>query len=380
MKKVFALTLSLILLLSFVAFGAFASDDTKADQRELGGYGQLHYFLGTPIEPTKVPDTTDGKVSESEYAISYEFDMSASKDVFSIEEYKGYTDTEGVKIYMSYDEDNYYLAIEVKDGVYAPEHDYFMINIGAMDGGRTVDGVSRIRYDFKGDASNGVLSGANVKTAISTFWKNDDGSWATAPSVIFDEHVGDRSLSWNEADGIITLEAAFKIQPILDYWNNENELEDARLYFFPLINMGGDSAKGASDGPLYQGRIAHYFDTSRDSQIKLDFTIDHPDISYWFNWAAHIVHFCDEPIPTTEPPTTPAPTCLEHDCTTKVTKLESSPLTTAATTTVDAATAGDKNEVPSDVSNGGCAGAVSITASVILPICALALLGKKRED
>ena len=192
--------------------------------------------------------------------------------------------------------------------------------------------------------------------------------------------MGDRSLSWNDADGIITLEAAFKIHPILDYWNNENELEDVRLYFFPLINMGGNSSKGASDGPLYQGRIAHYFDTSRDSQIKLDFVIDHPEITYWFDWAPHIVNFCEEPIPKTEEPTTPEPTCVIHDCTTTVTKLESSPLTTAATTTADIVTTADKNEVASNEGEGGCAGAVSITASVILPICALALLGRKKED
>ena len=286
-----------------------------------------------------------------------------------------YTDTEWVKLYMSNDGENFYVAFEVKDKAYYGGKDHFMINIGGRDAGRPLDGVSRLRYDFKGDASNGLLVGEEVAVGNSKFWKNEDGSWMSpSPSFEFNDHVGDRSMSWDEANGILTLEVVFHIQPILDYWLNEQEIEDARLFFFPIVQMHGDSAEGMADGPLAQGNLWFYFNKNADSSIKMNFVLDYPETSYWMNWEGHIIHFCKEPDPTTAPPTTTAaPTSAPAKTTKAPTAAKTTTAAVDATTAAPAATTAE--------AKSGCGSTVALSALALVPMLGAAVVfGKKRED
>ncbi len=267
------------------------------DARSLEAYGQQHHYAASSIGEFKAPNAKDGKVSEGEYITSFEYGPNSPKNIVTVTDSKtgGYTDTEWVKGYMSQNGRYFYLALEVKDKAYYPDKDYFMLNLGLKDGGSPIDAVSRIRYDFRGDASKGVLVGEDVTTSMDFFWKTENGGAWKDVNADFDDHVKDRSLLWDESRGILTLEAVFDIEAMLDFWGNNNDIEDAELMFAPIVKMRGDSYEGAGDGPIDQGLLWYYLDPKVNDNIKLDFILDYPYITYWGNpmFFPHIVHFSD---------------------------------------------------------------------------------------
>ncbi len=265
----------------------------KTDARFFEAYGQKHHYLGDAITGEK-PNASDGKVSTGEYSYSYEYSPSSPKDTVTVDGNKvnGYTDTEWVKTYMSYDSDYFYLALETKDRVYCPDQDHYMINLGLRNGGRTLDAVSRLRYTFSGDASKGVLVGQDVGSNVGMLLKNEDGSWrSNNEGVTVGEHVPERSLCWDEKKGTLTLELKFDIRAMLDYWKNDCEPKDAILYFYPIVSMYGDSAKGAGDAPKEQGLLWYYFDNTKIPSLNESFKAEYPNTNYTMSWFPHIVHF-----------------------------------------------------------------------------------------
>ena len=307
MKKIFALLICFIMLATAVASAVSVNADNVRliDGRELEEYGQVHYWLGDPVAKSEFPDASDGVVTESEYLTIYHYGPDSPRFIAKVTDSKTgtYTDTEWVALYMCHDGENLYIGMKIKDNAYYPDKDYVMINIGARDRGRTVDAVSRIRYDFRGDATT-LITGEDVTTSLGAMWKNNDGSWGTAPAVNVDDHVGDRSMLWDAEEEILTFEATFKIQSILDYWNNDLSVEDARLYFMPIIKMMGDSYEGAGDGPLDQGYLWHYLDSYYNNEIRLRFVIDYPEMSYWMEFFPHVIHLGIKPVETTYHTTT----------------------------------------------------------------------------
>ncbi len=262
------------------------------DVRELEAYGQRHFYLGDAITGAK-PNVTDGKVSDGEYTLSYEFSPNSSKDIASITDSKtnGYTDTEKAKVHMSHDGRYFYVAVEVKDNLYVPDNDAISINLGIRDGGSTVEAVSRVNYTFKGKTASKLLVDSNVSMSTGRLNMRYEGKWGIAQGIVNDLHVPHRSLSWNSSTKTLTLEAVFDINALLDYWNNDLSIEDARLYFFPLIYMYGDSYEGAGDGDKFQGYLWGYYDNSRNPELKKRIMSDYKDVtSYWFGWLPQIVH------------------------------------------------------------------------------------------
>ena len=262
------------------------------DARDLEKYGQQHHYLGDAVTGTK-PNVTDGKVSAGEYSYSFEFSPSDPKNIVTISgnQAGGYTDTEKIKTYMSHDGRYLYLAFEVKDKVYCPDKDYFLINMGFRNGGSTVDAVSRLRYAFRGDASKKVLVENEISSTVGRFYKNNDGSWANAEGVVLNEHVPERSLHWNAQTNTLTLETKFDTKAMLDYWDNELPLEEASLYFVPIIQMYGDKHEGAGDAATDQGLLWYYFDNGNSSKLKSEFRKSYPQTTYWLDWFPHIIHF-----------------------------------------------------------------------------------------
>ena len=355
-----------------------ADDIAPIDGRELQEYGQIHYWLGDAVEATAIPNAKDGTISENEYAVSYQYGPDSPRSVAKVTDSAtgSYTDTEWVKVYLSHDGENLYIGMEMKDKAYYADKDYFFINIGARDGGRTIEGVSRIRYDFRGDATT-LIEGEGVQTAVGTMWKNDDGSWGTMTKPDINDHAGDRSMLWHADEGILTFEVVFKIQPILDSWENELDIEDARFYFIPLVKMRGDSAEGAGDGPLDQGYLWHYLDSNENPNLRMNFTISYPEISYWMEFFPHIIHFCEAPeettVVTTEPPAT---------TTTEKATMPTIPATTTVAPT-DAPTDAPKADATTKAAEKekGCGSTVALSALAIVPMLGAAVVfGKKKED
>ena len=378
MKKLLAIALCLIMVAA-VAVSTISADDTKLiDMRELEQYGQLHFYLDK-IEPSKKPTVTDATVSEGEYSTVYEYSPKSDSKIVAMSDSKtgNYTDTEWVKLYMSNDGEYLYVAVETKDKVFSVKDEIY-INIGGRDGGRTIEGVTRCRYDFYGDTSNGILVNDDVKTRANPGWKNDDGSWGTPNPVTFNDHVGDRSLGYNQTTQVATLEVAFKIQPILDYWNNTNDIEDARLYLFLIHLMRGDSGEGKNDGPTNeQGYLWFYFNALSDPNIKMNFILDYPECSYWMDWEPYIVHFCEKPAETTVAPTTTAEPTTAAPTTTKA-------ATTKTVTAVAATTVADATTVAATTAaeaTKGCGSTVALTTLALVPMLGAAVVfGKKKED
>ena len=377
MKKALAIVLCLIMVAA-VAVSTISADETKRiDGRELQEYGQLHYYLGDPVGVTNTPNVTDGKVGEGEYVLSHWFGVDSPNTEVTLtdSETGGFIQTEGATIYMAYDNEKLYLAAEVLDHAYYPDKDYVMFQIGGRNGGKTVDGVSRLTFTIRGDASNGTVSGDDVKTSFGEADKNDDGSWKAKTGVVFDDFVAaeDKSISYNAQTEILTCEVAINLEDFLNYWGNDQELEDVRLYFFVVLKCRGDSAEGADDGPLEQGYIWHYMNSQLDTNLKLNFVLDYPETSYFMEFFPHILHFCDEPEPTTPAPTTtPEPTTTPTPTTVPPAAVKT---TTAASTTETPAVSTTVAE------EKGCGGTVALAALAIVPMIGTAVvIGKRKES
>ena len=134
-----------------------------------------------------------------------------------------------------------------------------------------------------------------------------------------------------------------------------------------------------------QGALWSYLRGDADSNIKMNFVLDYPDISYWGGpmFFPHIVHFCEEPEPTTPAPTTTeAPT--EPVTTTKkptaATTTKPADKGTTAAPTADATTVAPAatTEAPK---KDGCGGTIALSALALVPMLGAAVVfGKKKED
>ena len=113
MKKIISIIICAIILTSALALSCFA--DIPTDGFALEDYGQKHFYVGDSID---IPPVCDGVVREKEY--NYALDPILIDDVedffddrfFFID---GHDDSEYVNIFVSYDDDNIYLAMEIKD-------------------------------------------------------------------------------------------------------------------------------------------------------------------------------------------------------------------------------------------------------------------------
>ena len=180
MKKTLALILCLIMVAA-VAVSAISADETKLiDARELQQWGQIHYYL-PEVAANKVP-VVDGTIGEDEYYHSFDFALDGSNpQAYLIESNSnkdGFTNTEWIKCYMSFDGEKFYMAMQTKDNYYVIDKDMFYINLGFADGGTSRDAVERLRFDIEENAD-----GSGLKLGMSQFFKNADGSWIYAQGV-----------------------------------------------------------------------------------------------------------------------------------------------------------------------------------------------------
>ena len=392
MKKALALVLCLIMVAA-MAVSTISADETKLiDSRELQAYGQLHFYLGDPASGSSIPDVTDGEVGEGEYQASYEAKIDPTGadplTLWSDHEkaadgtsYGKYWDNEWFKYYVSYDEETLYLGYETKDSNFVAGKERIVHMVSLWDVGTTPGAVGRINYWCE-PAADG-----SVTMKMQNFRKAEDGGWnwdeKLDPTVFFKE----ASYSYDTATEVLTIEMSADLIQLKEWWGNDLDLEDARMYWAPYSGCYGESVEGAGD-VVMQGALWSYLRGDADSNIKMNFILDYPDISYWGGpmFFPHVVHFCEKPAETTPPPTTTVITTKPVTTTKPVVTTDPADKTTKApdATTTEAPATQAPTQAPAATTaaeEGGCGGTIALSALALVPMLGAAVvIGKKKED
>ena len=384
MKKVLALVLCLIMVAA-VAVSTISADETKRiDARELGEYGQYHFYLPTPVAGTSIPNVTDGKVSENEYQAFFEAKVDptnadpvtywADHDTLADGSKTGkYWDNEWSKFYMSYDENTLYFGYATKDINFVDKKDRVSHMISFWDHGSQSGAVGRLGFVAKA-----TVDGTPV-VEIANFKKNEDGSWDKSVTPVIGDYLKESSCGYDASTQILYIEFSIDLLKAKEFFGNDMELKDARMYWSAYARYYGESVKGAGD-MVCQGILWCYLKGDADPAIKMNFVLDYPELSYWGNpmMFPHIVHFCEKPAETTAAPTTTAEPTTAAPTTTKA-------ATTAAATTVAATTVADASAAATTAAATeaakGCKSTVALSALALVPMLGAAVVfGKKRED
>lgn len=365
MKKLLSLIICLVLLLTFTVSVASADERKKPDIRELEEYGQQHFYLGEPLSESNAPNAKDARVSEGEYPIFYEY---KNGDKCSALTDKGKTatflDNEWVRVYLGYDSDHLYVAMETKDTNYIKEKDGFGINLGFRDSGRPLDAISRCCIDLYAhkDAEEGDIT--TLKTKCRKLYKMDNGDWDD--SLSNDDgmlYIESGSMYHDDNTDITTLEVKIELLYILKEAKNELPIHEIRAYFFPFVYAYGESRKGAGD-VVNQGALWSYLPSSYVEELKSQFAIEYPESTYWAGIIPNIIHFSHDP---------------------EFTTVTTAPTTTAATTTVE--TTADKavtetltNATSAEENTSGCKGELALLPVSIFLITPAVLIKRKKEN
>ena len=381
MKKALALILCLIMVAAVAVSTISADEVAKIDARELAQYGQYHFYLGAPATGTAVPDVTDAKISENEYKVSFEAKVDptgadpltywADHDTLADGSKTGkYWDTEWSKFYISYDEENIYFGYQGKDTNFIVGKERVCHMLSFWDNGSQSGAVGRMNFLCK-TRDTGLL-----EVEMQNFRKNEDGSWNSSEKLSTDTFYNEGTFSYDETTQICTIEISVKLGAIKEWWGNDMDLEDARMYYAPYARYYGESVQGAGD-VVCQGILWCYLRGDADQNIKMNFVLDYPELSYWGNpmMFPHIVHFCEEPEPTTPAPTTTAaPTSAPATTTKAPTAAKTTTAAVAdATTAAPAATTAE--------AKSGCGSTVALSALALVPMLGAAVVfGKKKEN
>ena len=371
MKKFFAVLICLASVLTFTL--SVASADTKKviDYRELGEYGQPHYYLGEPVEQSCKPNSKDAHVADGEYAVSYEYKKGDKCVVISDADAKAkILDNEWVRVYLSYDEKNLYTAIETKDKNYIKGKDGVAFNLGFRDEGSTVAAISRYCFDIQMHEEAEEGDTTTLKARCRYFMKKDNGEWENDPATDGMLYINDISLAHDDQTDITTVEVAFDLYYLMKEVGNELPLNEVRIYFIPFVYMYGESNIGAGD-VVCQGILWNYLHSSNISNLKPQFLTDYPGITYWPSFVPNIVHFCSDPKFTTTASTT---------VTTTVTTAE----ITEIKTTTQEPTQGviESTSTNADATNdGGCSGELAISVLPLVgALCVAFVKYSKKEE
>jgi hypothetical protein len=374
-------------MVAAVAVSTVSADEVKLiDARELQAYGQYHFYLGDPATGTAIPDVTDATISEGEYKESFEAKVDPTgADPFTRwqdhdEGVSGeYWDTEWSKFYINYDEENIYFGYEAKDTNFVVGKERICHMLSMWDVGTTAGAVGRMNFLCK-TRDTGLL-----EIEMQNFRKDEAGGWNWDEKLDAATFYNEGTFSYDEATQILTIEISVKLNAIKEWWGNENDLEDTRMYWAPYARYYGESVQGAGD-TVCTGILWCYLRGEADTNLKMNFTLDYPDISYWGDpmMFPHIVHFCEKPAETTPPPTTteaptePVTTTKKPDAATTTKPADKG---TTAAPTADATTVAPAAAATTAAPKKGCGGTIALTALALVPMLGAAVVfGKKKED
>ena len=365
MKRVIAFLLSLIMLMMLTVVAISADNAKKIDMRELEEYGQLHFYLGDPVDKENAPNVSNATVSDGEYTVSYEYKHGDKHAIWSDKPSTStFMDNEWVRFYLSYDEDKLYAAIETKDPNYIKGKDGMAFNLGFRDKGRPLDAISRYCFDMYAHASAENDDITTLTAKCRFFSKKDNGEWDNPPATDGMMYISRASMRHDDKSDVTTVEVAFDICFLAKEMGNELDLKDMRIYFFPFVYMHGESVKGKGD-LASQGILWCYLPSSNIDSLKSQFAKDYPQSTYWSSIVPNIVHFCDDPATTDSVVTT-----TEQSA--NVTTTDNNVITEQISTT-------NASQVTS-LDTKGCSGSVMSAPVVIIPMLAIGFVGSKKED
>ena len=197
MKKTLSLIICIIMIAA-IAVSAISADETKLiDARELESYGQHHFYLGDPASGTDIPDVEDAVISEGEYKEVLEFKKGDPLTGFSdADAGASYLDNKWHKIYVSYDEENIYLGYETLDENFVLGKDGVAWCLSLKDSGTMPHAIGRVTYDMYPTSETDISA---LKITPRGGPKNDDGSWATAPTIAPEDHINAYSGHYDES-------------------------------------------------------------------------------------------------------------------------------------------------------------------------------------
>lgn len=363
MKRVLFIMICISLISALAVTTVFA-DSERIDIRDLEEYGQPHYYLGAPAKVR--PDVEDACVKENEYAVSYEFKPGEQSAFEWPKDSPKYYDNEWVKVHMSYDEMNLYLAIETKDKNYIKGSDGFSFNITFRDRGIGYDAISRMCFDIFQHPEAEADDISTFNTRCRFLIKNEKGEWENPPQADGLEYITDISGKYDESTQVFTVELEMYLKQLLRFWENDQPLEEVRMGIYPLIWMYGESTKGAGD-TVQQGLLWNYYKVSNNQKLAAQFQKDY---NYTPPWVPNIVHFCEDPAFTTTPPSTTEPNTttgkLENPFTTER-PFNTMPI---ATTTPETTVADQK----------GCGATLSVALIPLALAGVICLISKRKED
>ena len=253
MKKIISIIICSIILLSATATVCFANAYTNGF--ELEDYGQLHYYIP---EGTTVPPVADGKVSEDEYSLQIMgiypnyTDDEADNRFFIVDDYD---DTEYVNIYVDYDKDNIYFAMEIKDNyVGESEKAYFDVGLGP-----SISDYVRSKMYFKnenGEPEVSPYNGDNQELA--------DEGYFTAYTASYDEE--------NE---LFTYEISYSRSKLAEYFYLDSF---DKIYLRAIASMYTQSGKAGEAWFGFQSNALIYY---------------HYIMFYRY---PHVIHFTEAPL------------------------------------------------------------------------------------
>ena len=143
MKKVFIILLVIAMLFSAIIIPVGATYSDIVDFRDLEAYGQHHYYLGDTVASAPV---CDGVISTGEYSVSKSFVPLAGASGSA---------TSGIH-YVSYDDDNIYMAVEVNETEFTYGTNYYSFCFGAPMYGSFTDAASRAQIAVKMTSKSAV--------------------------------------------------------------------------------------------------------------------------------------------------------------------------------------------------------------------------------
>jgi hypothetical protein len=381
MKKALSLILCLIMVAA-MAVSTISAEETKLiDARELQAYGQYHFYLGEPATGTAIPDVTDAKISENEYKASFEAKVDSTGADFLTywadhdEGAGAYWDTEWSKFYINYDAETIYFGYEAKDTNFVVGKERVCHMLSMWDVGTQAGAVGRMNFLCK-TRDTGLL-----EVEMQNFRKAPDGGWDWDEKLDLATFYNEGAFSYDEETQIVTIEISVKLDAIKEWWGNELDLEETRMYYAPYARYYGESVEGAGD-VVCQGILWCYLRGDVSTDLKMNFVLDYPDISYWGSpmMFPHIVHFCEEPEPTTPAPTEATTDAIVGETTTETTTkaTTTAKATTAAATDAPAATTAAPATTEAEK---GCGGTIALSALALVPMLGAAVVfGKKKED
>ena len=357
MKKVLVLILSVLMVSMLVVTTVSAGSKKLLDCRELEEYGQQHYYLGAPISVR--PDVEDATVSENEYSLSYEF-KKGDKTVFI----ENGTDVcnEWARVYVAYDEQNIYLAMQTKDTDYVKGKDGVSFNLNFKDRGHPYETITRMCFDLYQHKEAEEDDISTFTTRCRFLLKNEKGEWENLPSVEGMEYITDISGKYDEKTQVFTVELEMYLKPVLRFWNNELDLKDIRLSMIPFVWMYG-SPEGSSTEPVNQGIMWNYLPL-KDQTLKSKFLSQY---SYSPPWLANIVHFCEDPKYTTQSPVTTASTTVAD-------------ITTAAVTTEPSVTSIEAQTTDATQKTSGCGATLALSAIPMMALTFVCVIKRKNDE